>query len=553
MGWADFGGALYLNYSNAAGMLAELKLALRREERADRQVAIQEQMQKAQTAYNKAKVVLDEWVESREQVKRDEELRYKQEFFEWQKGEMARADEKRVRDAKSEVQVALGQAQNEQRVRDDAAERRRAQIQQDREQLKKDYMGLGMSEAEAEITATENVPDRVESEIVTAALNKQKFRELYPDRSEAEIREIFQGIYAPKSKEELSESVEFATDFRHIDQMEADGLDREIADGLRRGVFDRIEGARRGRDSALQEQLNAVDAEYGPEGRTPDPERHRQVRDGLLGVTPPAADAKLPTDNPEVNDIINRYAEGSDNQQLTVMLAVGDGGASAELASLGIFDILMQGRSNISEYSPEEVSVISQMIARAASEGIGGESVQALNVANRLIAEELPRLYAVYQDLKSKGHDVGKVAQIDETLAEIGGGTSNLEVGRFQREMNQLLEEFLRLGTGAVISEGEIRRTLGVPANDEVGYAVSDLLFLSLAGYVTDRAESLFVDVAGTKWGGEAARNIYKETFGIYADLEQKMPNLHIDKTVDNLNRVRSKRGKGKADKSVEM
>lgn len=339
MGWADFGKALYLYYSNAAGMLAETKLALRKEESADRQVALQEQMQKDQMAYDKAKLVLNEWVESREQIKRDEELQYKEEFFEWQKGETVRAEEKRVRDTKSEVQVALGQAQNEQKVRDDPAEKRRGQIQQDREQLKRDYMGLGMSEEEAEITATENVPDGVESEIVTAALNKQKLRELYPDRSEAEIQEIFQGIYEPKSKEEPSESVEFATDFRHIDQMEIDGLDRKTAVGLRRGVYDRIEGARRSRDSALQEQLGAVDAEYGIEGRTPDPERHRQFRDALLGVTPPAADVKLPTDNPEVNDIINRYEEGSDNQQLTAMLALGDGGASAEFASLGIFDI----------------------------------------------------------------------------------------------------------------------------------------------------------------------------------------------------------------------
>ena len=33
MGWADFGRALYLNYSTAAGMLAETKLALRKEEK----------------------------------------------------------------------------------------------------------------------------------------------------------------------------------------------------------------------------------------------------------------------------------------------------------------------------------------------------------------------------------------------------------------------------------------------------------------------------------------------------------------------------------------
>ena len=544
MGWADFGKALYLNYSTAAGMLAETKLALRKEESGDRQVALQEQMHKDQMAYNNAKLVLDEWVESREQIKRDEELQYKQEFFEWQKGETARADGKRVKDAKSQVQVAREQAQNEQKITDDAAEKKRAQIQQDRAQLKKDYMGLGMSEEDAEVTANENVPDGVESGIVTTALNRQKLRELYPHKSEAEISEIYQRIYEPKSEAELSESVEYATDFRHIDQMEVDGLDKETADGLRRGVYNRIGGP----DSALQEELNAIDAEYGTEGRTPDLERHGRARDELLGVTAPAAGAKPPTDNPEVNDMINRYEDGSDNQQLTAMLVLGDDGAGSELASLGIFDIMLRGRNNISEYSPEDISVISQMIARAGSEGIGGEAVQDLNVANQLIGEELPRLYGVYQDLKSKGHDVGKVAQTDETLAEVTGGTSNPEVGRFQREMSQLLQEFLRLGTGAVLGGGEIRRTPESPSNDEVGYEVSDVLFRSLAGYTADRAESLFVDVAGAKWGGEAARNLYKETFGIYADLEKKIPNPHIDKTVDNVNRVRSRRGKGKTD-----
>ena len=165
-----------------------------------------------------------------------------------------------------------------------------------------------------------------------------------------------------------------------------------------------------------------------------------------------------------------------------------------------------------------------------------------------MIAEQLPRLYAVYQDLKSKGHDVGKVAQIDETLAEVSGGTSDPEVRRFQREMNQLLEAFLQLGTGAVISEGEIRGAMMEAPDYEVENEVSDLLFLSLAGYAADRTESLFVDVAGTKWGSEAARNIYQETFGIYDDLKKKIPNPHSDKTVDNLNRVRAMRGKGKAD-----
>ena len=549
MGWADFGRALYLNYTNAAGMLAETKLALRKEESADRQVALQEQTQKAQTAYDKAKLVLDEWVETREQIRRDEELRYKQEFFEWQKGETAQADEKRRKDAKSQVQVALAQAQNEQKVRDDAAEQKRAQIQQDREQLKKDYMALGMSQEEAEVTANESVPDAaVESKIVTTALNKQKLRELYPDRSEAEIHEIYQRVYEPKTEAELSESVEYVKDFRHIAQMEVDGLDKETADGLRRGVYNRIEGFGRSRDSTLEEELNAIDAEYGHEGRTPDPERHRQAGDKLLGAASPVTDMKPPTDNPEVHDIINRYEDGSDNQQLTVMLALGDDGVSAQLASLGIFDIMLKGKHNISEYSPEEISVISQMIARAASEGASGEFLQKLDVANQLIAEQLPRLYAVYQDLKSQGHDVGKVAQIDETLAEVTGGTSDPEVRRFQREMNQLLEEFLQLGTGAVLSGGEIWGAMEEAPNYEVENEVSDLLFLSLAGYTADRTESLFVDVAGTRWGSEAARNIYQETFGIYKDLEKKIENPHIDKTVDNLNRVRSGRGKGNAD-----
>ena len=409
-------------------------------------------------------------------------------------------------------------------------------------------MVLGMSQEAAEVTAIENVPDAVESGIVTVARNKQKLRELYPDRSESEIHAIYQRVYEPKSEAELSESVEYATDFRHIDQMEADGLDKETADGLRRGVYNRIEGAGRSRDSTLEEELNAIDAEYGPEGRTPDPERHRQVVDELLGATPAVAETKPPTDSPEVHDIINRYEDGSDNQQLTVMLALGDDGVSSALASLGIFDIMLKGKHNISEYSPEEISVISQLIARAASEGASGEPIQQLEVANQLIAERLPGLYAMYQDLKSQGHDVGKVAQIDETLAEVTGGTSDPEVRRFQREMNQLLEAFLQLGTGAVLSEGEIRGAMMEAPDYEVENEVSDRLFLSLAGYTADRAESLFVDVAGTRWGSEAARNIYRETFGVYDDLKKRIPNPHSDKIVDSLNRVRSGRGKDKAD-----
>ena len=291
MGWLDFGQALYLNASTAAGTLAETKLALReevraerREDRADRTLALQEESQKATVAYQKAKLAFDEWATTQDQVLKEEELAYKNELFEWQKGEQDRLDSKRIKDTKAQVAAAAAKAQNEQRIKDEAAEKKRVQAEKDREELKQSYLGMGMSEEEATVAANQNVPDAVESKIATEAMNRMRLRKLHPDKTEEEINAMYNRIYGPESKEELSASVKLQRELADIDRMEAEGtIDADTADLLRKGVHKRIAGTGTGTD-ATQRKLAAIDAEYGPDGRTPDPIKHRQARDAALGV-----------------------------------------------------------------------------------------------------------------------------------------------------------------------------------------------------------------------------------------------------------------------------
>ena len=115
MGWADFGQALFQNASTAAGTLAEVKLALRQEERADRQLALQEQSHKATVEYQKAKMAFDEWATTQEHAFREEDLQYKTEMLEWQKGEQTRKETKikEERDGKIKTLETLKEASPE--------------------------------------------------------------------------------------------------------------------------------------------------------------------------------------------------------------------------------------------------------------------------------------------------------------------------------------------------------------------------------------------------------------------------------------------------------
>ena len=105
MSWANFGQQLFLNASHAAGTLAEFKLELRAADQEDRQIALQEGMHKAQVAYRDAKIAFDKWATTQEHAIREEEMQYKQELLEWQRGttqrktDAAQADRQRRIDA----------------------------------------------------------------------------------------------------------------------------------------------------------------------------------------------------------------------------------------------------------------------------------------------------------------------------------------------------------------------------------------------------------------------------------------------------------------------
>lgn len=520
MGWADFGRALYLNYSNAAGMLAETKLALRKEESADRQVALQEQMHKDQRAYDQAKLVLNEWVEAREQIRRDEELQYKQEFFEWQKGETARADEKRVRDVQSEFATKIKIEEEKERIKNEAAEQERERQAQAREELDASLARVypNMSPEERRIIVDDQIPERSKSDVLAKAEALEDIRRANDDATEEEVYEIYRKEYEPRTSDEVSKAVQASRDKREAKRMLDDGeIDQDTYNWTLRNIDSQFRGGS-GLQSALEQR-----AGYIRERFKDDPELMQEELDELYLEA--SIGSKDVTEIQQYTGIIKKYEKGADNRELALMISANHDTTEDKLVAIQDLDFLLEGAPNIEDLDEETLDDVSQYLSKMAITAPGrGEAIKILDAANRKIAKRLPRLYEQYKRLKDLGKDVGKIRQVSDTVVEIAGGfATDSEVGSFQQNMVQLIEEVLRLRTKAVISGGEIRKVESGSPNYGVSYDLSDVLLLSLGRYTALEQARAYAEVLGEVWGEQVARYDLEKDFKIIDELASEI------------------------------
>ena len=449
----DLAQVIFSNFTSAAGTLAETKFALRQVENEEEKQRLQGRMHQETMWFNKASMLAKMYADEQMQQRHEDTAALQTRLQDWREGEVGRTDEKRVKDAKSEVAVAVAKKEDEEKIKADAAEKKREQAEKDREELKQSYIRLGMSEEEAEVASSEKVPDAVESKIATQAMNKMQLRKMYPDKSEAEINEIYQRIYVPKSEAELSESVGFQRELADIDRMEAEGtIDAETADLLRKGVHRRIAGTGSSTD-ATQRKLDAIDAEYGSEGRTPDPEKHRQARDKALGATAPAG-AKDDEDKSKTA-WLDEFGHGTANRDLLERIAINVPTEAADKDLIRSFGAILAGSTgpdDIDEDRKRAVAGRAELYLQGNRPE--GEAAVKLNQAQDFTLAEMGGLW---EDLQLMDEDsFGKIDEAIERIAQGAGTTSDIALTRFDSKIKALINRWIRVESGAAITPDEI-------------------------------------------------------------------------------------------------
>ena len=452
----DLAQVIFSNFTSAAGTLAETKFALRQVENEEEKQRLTERVHQETMWFNKASMLAKMYADEKVQERHEEELGLQERLQTWREGEVGRADDKRVKDAKSEVQVALEKKQNEEKIRADAAEKKREQAEKDREELKQNYIGLGMSEEEAEVAANEKVPDAVESKIATQAMNMMRLRELYPDKSDAEINEIYNRIYVPKSEAELSDSVEFQQELADIDRLEAEGtIDKETADLLRQGVHKRILGSSPS-SSALEGKLAAIDTEYGPEGRTPDPEKHRLARDKALGATAPAGAKDKDDDGKSKTEWLDEFDQDTPNRDMLERIAINVPTEAADKDLIRSFGAILAGSTGPDDIDDgRKRAVAGRAELYLQGNRPEGQAAEKLNQAQDFTLAEMGGLW---EDLQLMDEDsFGKIDEAIERMAQGAGTSSDIALTRFDSKIKALINRWIRVESGAAITPDEIK------------------------------------------------------------------------------------------------
>ena len=507
MGWADFGHALYLNFSSAAGRLAQTKLLLHQEERADRQIALQEQAQKDTVAYQKANLVLKEWLDTREQMRFEQEQQYKQELFDWEMGETERQNEARIKDTQSKITIL----REEQKIKDEAEQKKQEQRDSDREGIKQSYIDLGMSEEEASAASIEAVPDAVESQIVKDALRRRDLQRLHPDKTAEEINALYAKLYVPKSQEDLSDSVKYVQELRDIDEME---VDEETKDLLRRGLYQRILGG--GGSSALQGKLSAIDAEYAD-----DPVKRRLARDKALGAAPPAPGKA----DPEAAKLakMDTFEIGTPNRELLENIAINVPTEAADRDLIRSFGSLLEGSTgpaDIDATRKEAVASRAELYLRGNRPE--GEAGSKLYEAQDYTLAEMPGLW---EDLKVMDEGAfGRIDQAHERIARKAGTSSDYAITRFDSKIKALVNRWIRVESGAAITPDEIDRSRelmpGIGNNWKVNMEI-----LRTIGGMFERSKQREYDLHfGNEWGTAISEINLAEATGMLNEIDTRYP-----------------------------
>ena len=455
--------------------------------------------------------------------------------LEWKKGEPGRAQGAREDQAKltrtTNQQRIDAQTQGEKDVLDyksdqeaKAKEERDAEIEE---------MGLALGWTAQEITTAQNADAPTRNAMALDSWKIQNRKQLADDMELTdEEREIYIATGNLPDEDAKSFVDEYIDNKNTIDSDPE--LDEETKALLHAANRNKLQQQRQ---NATADKLKLLDDELAAGRITA--EEHKRGREKALG-TGVTGGADKPSDINVASDQVAQYEIGSDHRQMLDIVGTNIENPKTRRSVNSTLLPYLGDTQNIADMNEDIRKEASQVIANIARvHSPNGESIEKLDTANLFIARNLPSLHKQYKELKAKGYDLGKIRQLEEGVARMFGGTDNAEVRAFQAELDQMLEHVLRIRTGAVISEGEIKQAKGVTPNPDVEEDVSDVLFYSLANYTTRQAEILYTVEAGPRWGTWVAKDVFEKTYAVRDELHSTIftPAVkdEINKIVDDV------------------
>lgn len=431
------------------------------------------------------------------------------------------ASEKRTADAKSRVDSAL-EIDEKKRERDEAEatkerEREDTERNQRKEQIKKAYPNL--DDAQVEAIVDDAIPVAEQNKVLEKARDLRELRERYPDKSEAEIREIHRQQNEPRTSREAHKAIKAIEAKQELESMLANGeIDQKTYEqGIAR-IDDEFESAERAK-STMQQR-----AAYARERFKDDPVRMQQELDKIYLES--SSGSKDQSEIDQYLGYIRKYEKGSDNRELALMVSAMHEKAPDKLTALAELDFILEDTQNIGDIEAEQLDDISQYLSKVAiSHATKGEVIKKLDAANRLIAKKLPELYEKFKHIKEQDLEIGRFMVLaDQTVRFVQGKTAfDPEVAAFQNEVSQLIEEVLRLRTGAVINDEETAKAQRELPGVGVEYELNDVMFLSLATYTAGRQRLEYEFQLGENWGEQVANRDLKRNYAMIDELKPKI------------------------------
>lgn len=527
MGWADFGRALYMNASSAAGQLATTKLALRQEERADRQVALQEQAHRDTVAYQRAKMVMDQWLEQRQQVRAAKEMEYKQSALEWQMGSHERAIALETEKHKNQIAETDAKLAKEQEIKAIEAEKAQKELELRITEAANNLMAAYPELEESQAIAI--VSDDLKGSAAIDAISRAQWIEDYkvrnPDASDNEILDAYAAEHkTPETASELDKMKAISQYREDVKARFAAGEMSQDQSDFEMKMIDKMAHGKIADDtkdrSVHDKYSDAVDKAVA-DGILSEEEGKKQKRDYLIkqaGGGSASGDGKY-----SPVSTIERYGAFTDSGELMSGIYLGSGTNDEKERNIRTLDMYLNGAQSIedipTENAPTTAQVVSQVIVDKLSK-IRKDAVYKFDQSVIFTLQGAPQLWREYKRLEANGHEMGKLLRIRQGAVKTIGKTVHPDVTNFATHLGEFMETRLRLRTGAVINDQELANEMARQPNPFVDQDVSEGTMLGLLEFSYNYQRALYKSVAGEKWADFIMGHTQSETHELIDQLK---------------------------------
>lgn len=220
---------------------------------------------------------------------------------------------------------------------------------------------------------------------------------------------------------------------------------------------------------------------------------------------------------PEVNADGTPKMEMNPNRQPFDRLSV-DMGKDKRQNFFYTLDGALAGRSFRQIPLPQKID-ISRYLARVASgEAPGGDMVNRFLFSQSILNGGLPGLRAQWEKIKDK---TGRWTKTAEGVMRWAGTTTDPDVMAFQATLAKIVNDVIRLQSGAEVREQEMTRFLEMlPAigNDA---EVNEELFDALESGIKAFYGTFYTSALGNDWGQIAAKDAFENPREVYENVQQ--------------------------------